>query len=63
MRQEDRIVQHRLAWFRHAEEVTKNVAKTCRYFGISRERHYRWYNRYRELGLEGLRDRSRRRRR
>jgi transposase-like protein len=60
MRQEDRMVQHRLAWFRHAEEVTRNVAKTCRYFGISRTRYYHWYNRYRETGLEGLRDRSRR---
>ncbi len=60
MRHDDRMVQHRLAWFRHAEEVTKNVAKTCRYFGISRTRYYHWYNRYRETGLEGLRDRSRR---
>lgn len=26
----------RLGIIRHAEEVTHNVAKTCRYFGISR---------------------------
>ena len=26
----------RLGIIRHAEDVTHNVAKTCRYFGISR---------------------------
>jgi hypothetical protein len=31
----DRHVRHRLAVLRHAEEVTGNVALTCRYFGIS----------------------------
>ena len=31
-----REVRHRLAVLRHAEEVTGNVAMTCRYFGISR---------------------------
>ncbi len=33
----DRHVRHRLAVLRHAEEVTGNVALTCRYFGISRQ--------------------------
>lgn len=60
MRVEDRLAQRRLAWFRHVEEITQNVAKTCRYFGISRPTYYRWFERYRELGPEGLRDRSRR---
>ncbi len=31
-----RAVPHRLAVIRHAEEVTGNVSKTCRYYGISR---------------------------
>ncbi len=57
---EDRMIQRRLAWFRHAEEVTRNVAKTCRYYGISRNTYYTWYRRYGEVGSEGLRDRSRR---
>jgi transposase-like protein len=35
----------RLGIIRHVEEVTKNVAKTCRYFGISRAAFYRWYER------------------
>ena len=60
MSPEDRLIQHRLGWFRHAEEITRSVAKTCRYYGISRTRYYRWYNRYQELGIDGLRDRSRR---
>lgn len=31
-----RRAKHRLAIIHHAEEVTGNVAMTCRYFGISR---------------------------
>lgn len=34
--QPDRQVKRRLAIHRHAEEVTGNIAMTCRYFGISR---------------------------
>ncbi|MBM3312217.1 MAG: helix-turn-helix domain-containing protein [Candidatus Aminicenantes bacterium] len=49
-----------LAVIRHYEEVTNNVSKTCRYYGISRMAFYRWLHRYRDLGPEGLRDRSRR---
>ena len=33
---EDRQVRHRLAILRHAEEVTGNVAMTCRYCGVTR---------------------------
>ncbi|MCK4431976.1 MAG: transposase, partial [Candidatus Aminicenantes bacterium] len=50
----------RLCIIRHAEEVTHNIAKTCRYFGISRTAFYRWYERYKKYGEEGLKDRSRR---
>jgi len=50
----------RLGFIRHAEEITKNVAKTCRYFGITRTTFYRWFKRYQNDGLEGLKDRSRR---
>jgi len=34
------------------------VAKTCRYYGISRQVYYKWLRRYEEGGLEALRDRS-----
>ncbi|MBA7533840.1 IS481 family transposase ISRhba4 [subsurface metagenome] len=48
----------RLGIIRHAEEVTHNIAKTCRYFGISRTAFYKWYERYQNDGVEGLKDRS-----
>lgn len=53
----------RLAIIRHAKEVSRSVAKTCRYYGISRQCFYKWLRRYEELGEVGLRDRSRRPRR
>ena len=56
--EQQRLVNHRLAVIRHAEEVTGNVAQTCRYFGITRQTFYRWLRRYEEKGLEGLRDKS-----
>jgi transposase InsO family protein len=57
-REQQRKIRHRLAVLRHAEEVTGNVAATCRYYGISRQCFYKWLRRYEELGEDGLRDRS-----
>jgi transposase InsO family protein len=48
----------RLRWIQHYEQVTKKVAPTCRYFGISRGTFYLWYHRYMSLGLEGLKSKS-----
>ena len=59
-RERDRNAARRLAILRHAREVTGNVSRTCRYYGITRRAYYTWLRRYEELGLEGLRDRSRR---
>ena len=56
----DRNAARRLAIIRHAEEVTGNVALTCRYYGISRTVFYTWLRRYQADGLAGLRDRSKR---
>jgi transposase len=50
----------RLAIIRHAQEVSGNVAGTCRYYGISRQTYYAWLRRYEAGGVEALRDRSRR---
>ncbi len=36
------------------------MATLCREFGISRKTGYKLYRRYRDIGLEGLTDRSRR---
>jgi transposase len=55
-----RMAKRRLAILRHAEEITGNVALTCRYFGISRQCFYTWRRRYDADGLDGLRDRSHR---
>ena len=55
-----RNAARRLAILRHAQEVTGNVAQTCRYYGVSRAIYYRWLRRYEQLGVDGLRDRSRR---
>ncbi|EGG48190.1 Helix-turn-helix domain-containing protein [Streptomyces griseoaurantiacus] len=54
----DREAKRRLAVIRHVEEVTGNVAMSCRYFGISRQAYYTWYRRYQAEGVDGLRTRS-----
>jgi transposase InsO family protein len=59
-RELERQAQRRLSVLRHAEEVSGSVAKTCRYYGISRPLFYRWRRRYEEEGLDGLKPRSRR---
>jgi transposase-like protein len=50
----------RLAVLRHVEEVSGNVAATCRYYGISRQCYYGWLRRFEADGLDGLKDRSQR---
>jgi len=59
-REQARGAARRLAIIRHAQEVSGSVARTCRYYGVSRPTYYKWLRRYEELGIEGLRDRSRR---
>ena len=54
----DLQVRLRLRWIQHYEQVTKKVAPTCRYFGISRGTFYLWYHRYLSLGADGLKDKS-----
>ena len=46
------MAKRRLAMLRHAEEITGNVALTCRYYGISRQAFYKWRRRYDDLGLD-----------
>jgi transposase InsO family protein len=59
-REVSRNAARRLAIIRHAQEVSRNIALTCRYYGISRACYYRWFRRFEEFGLDGLRERSRR---
>lgn len=56
---QQKLTNLRLSWFHHVQEVTHNVAKTCRYYGIARKTYYFWWNRYQEYGFEGVKDRSR----
>jgi transposase-like protein len=41
-RERDRNAARRLAILRHAREVTGNVSRTCRYYGITRQAYYTW---------------------
>src|SRR3954449_13333239 len=59
-RELERRAQRKLAVLRHVEEVSGNVAATCRYYGISRQCYYGWLRRYQAHGLDGLKDRSNR---
>lgn len=54
----DLQIRLRLRWIEHYEQITKKVAPTCRYFGISRGTFYLWYHRYLSLGMDGLKDKS-----
>jgi len=54
----DHRAKLRYRWIEHYEQVTKKVAPTCRYFGISRQTFYTWYHRYLSLGVEGLKSES-----
>jgi transposase-like protein len=51
-RELERRAQRRLAVLRHVEEVSGNVAATCRYYGISRQCYYGWLRRYEADGLD-----------
>src|SRR4030095_14327000 len=51
-----RQAKARLRRIQHYEQVTHNVSQTCRFFGVSRRQFYTWLRRYREQGLEGLKN-------
>ena len=52
-------VQMRLEWLIfYFTAGKKNAAKTAKYFGISRSKFYFWFNRFNELNLKTLEDKS-----
>ncbi|MEM6812711.1 MAG: helix-turn-helix domain-containing protein, partial [Pseudomonadota bacterium] len=57
--QESNIMDERLKFVARLLSGEK-ISPLCREFGISRKTGYKIYNRYKECGLEGLNDRSRR---
>jgi len=54
------VVVQREAFVKLALASGANRSELCREFGISRKTGYKWLERYRSAGGEGLRDRSRR---
>ena len=54
-----RLKTWRLKVLRYAAERPRNVARTCRHFGISRRAFYKWKQRYDADGEAGLYDRPR----
>lgn len=57
--EQNRILAWRLKILRQAREMPRNVAQTCRHFGISRRTFYKWSARYKSHGEAGLCDRPR----
>ncbi len=55
----DRQVKARLKWVK-LYEGQQNAGYVCRRCGISRPTLRKWYKRYQEFGVEGLKDQSRR---
>lgn len=53
MTQAERDIKRKTAVLKHAAE-TGNIAKTCRYFGISRQTFYEWRRAYEAHGEKGL---------
>jgi transposase-like protein len=56
--QQKRLVNWRLKVLRHEREVTQNISRTCRHFGVSRRWFYKWSARYAAHGEAGLCDQS-----
>jgi len=53
----DRTIRMRLKWVKLYEK-TEDAGFVCRRCGISRPTLRKWYRRYKELGIEGLKDQS-----
>lgn len=58
--EQTRLSSWRLKILQRAATGSRNVAPTCRHFGISRKTSYKWKRRHVEYGDAALCDRSRR---
>jgi transposase-like protein len=56
--EQNRLVNWRHKFLQHANH-TGNVAETCRHFGISRTKFYKWKKRFEKHGAAGLCDQPR----
>src|SRR5689334_16717086 len=52
-------MDERMRFVLAVEAQEETMAATCRRFGVSRKCGYKWLERYREEGIEGLADRPR----
>ena len=57
--EQNRVLAWRLKVLREASATPRNVAQTCRHFGLSRKAFYKWKARYEAQGEAGLCDRPR----
>ena len=57
--EQNRVLAWRLKLLREASAAPRNVAQTCRHFGLSRKAFYKWKARYEAQGKAGLCDRPR----
>ena len=57
--EQTRLMAWRFRVLQRASEASRNVARTCRHFGLSRKTFYKWKRRHEEHGAAGLADRSR----
>ena len=57
--EQNRVLAWRLKVLREASVAPRNVAQTCRHFGLSRKAFYKWKARYEAHGEAGLCDRPR----
>jgi len=57
--EQNRMVASRLKVLREAGAAPRNVAQTCRHFGLSRKTFYKWKSRYEPSGEAGPCDRPR----
>jgi hypothetical protein len=54
--EQNRLLAWRLRVMREASDAPRNVAQTCRHFGLSRKAFYKWMARYKSHGEAGLCD-------
>ncbi len=53
-------MSERQRFIKEAEQTHRSFSKLCKDFGIGRTTGYKWLNRYREAGEEGLDEQTRR---
>jgi transposase-like protein len=53
------MLEERFRFVQEQRKGDRSIAELCRMYGITRPTAYKWLARYKEEGIEGMRDRSR----